>query len=95
MVVVVGVADTFSPYMVGLVAFWIRHARGEGPIAPACEIVVLGRGASNGLVDLCAAGMVPPAHLFGAADHASLPARVVMGQEPPSLPTGTGLPAGW
>jgi hypothetical protein len=26
------------------------------------------------------------AYLFGAADHASLPARVVMGQEPPSLP---------
>lgn len=26
------------------------------------------------------------AYLFGAADHASLPARVVMGQEPPKLP---------
>lgn len=26
------------------------------------------------------------AYMFGAADHASLPARVVMGQEPPSLP---------
>lgn len=26
------------------------------------------------------------AYLFGAADHASLPARVVMGQEPPTIP---------
>ena len=61
--------------VVPLVEFPNRPLLGSGPISDI-EGTMAGQDAIN----------LMWAYLFGAADHASMPARVVMGQEPPKVP---------
>ncbi|WP_181034041.1 phage portal protein [Arthrobacter sp. GMC3] len=61
--------------MVPIVEFLNRPILGTGPISDIAGVVSM-QNAINLLW----------AYLFNAADHASMPARVVMGQEPPRIP---------
>lgn len=60
---------------VPIVEFLNRPVLGEGPLSDIAGVVSM-QNAINLLW----------AYLFNAADHASMPARVVMGQSPPSIP---------
>ncbi len=71
-----------------LADFGTNHL-GQVPVVEFLNRPVLGRGPLSdikGTVSMQHAINLLWAYLFNAADHASMPARVVMGQEPPKIP---------
>ena len=67
----------------------IPNPLGENPLTEWPNRPMLGRGPISdiqGTVAMQDAANLMWAYLFGAADYASMPARVVMGQEPPKMP---------
>lgn len=80
----------WQPWQPGTDDGWpIRHGFSRVPLVEIPNRPRLGRGPISdihGTIAMQNAINLLWAYLFGSADHASFPARVVMGQEPPKLP---------
>lgn len=84
-----GLAAGWVPREVGGEVWPLRNPMGVMPLVEFGNRPVLGKGPISDIEGTIAAQdaiNLMWAYLFGAADFASMPARVVMGQEPPSIP---------